>query len=116
MSADTATELLTYWLIPAEPAASYFCSLISDFAHRFDAPVFEPHVTLHVTTAANENPSIVLEHALANVKPPRLSITGIGSSEEFTKTLFIQFQSDETLVRLSARTCVPPRRRNANIN
>jgi len=101
VSADSANEILAYWLIPAEPALSYFRSTINALAARFDASVFEPHVTLYVTNAAKENPAEVLTHAVANSKTYRLSIAGIDSSDEFTKTLFVQFQPDVALARLN---------------
>lgn len=101
MSVDSPDQILTYWLIPAEPALSWFRSLIDDLARRLDAPVFEPHVTLYVTKAADENPVGVIATAFANVEPPRLSIAGVDFSDEFTKTLFVQLQPDATLTRLS---------------
>ena len=100
---DATDEILTYWLIPAEPARSYFRSLISDLARRFDAPVFEPHVTLYVTEPGNENPADVLRETFRNIEPPRLSITAINYSEEFTKTLFVEFQPDELLASLNEK-------------
>ena len=98
-----ANEILAYWLIPAEGPWSYFRSLIRDLATRFDAPEFEPHLTLYVTSAGNDNPAGVLEDAFAHFQPLRLSITGIDHSDEFTKTLFVQFRPDETLARLSGK-------------
>lgn len=101
MSDNTATEILTYWLTPAEPARRYFRSLICDLALRLDAPVFEPHVTLYVTKAADENPAAVLQSALTNLKPLRLSIAGLDCSDKFTKTLYVQFHPEAALQRLS---------------
>lgn len=103
MGGDGANEILTYWLIPAEPARSYFRSLICDLALRWDAPVFEPHITLYVTKAADENPAAVLQNALANLKPLRLSLAGLDCSAKFTKTLYVQFQPDAALRRLSEK-------------
>lgn len=103
VSADAANEVLTYWLIPAEPARSHFRSLIQDLAGRFDAPVFEPHVTLYVTEPGNENPADVLKETLRNIKPPSLSIAAINYSDEFTKTLFVEFRPDELLGGLSRK-------------
>jgi hypothetical protein len=112
VSADAANEILTYWLIPAEPARSYFRSLISDLAGRFDAPVFEPHVTLYVTESGNENPAGVLRETFCLIEPPRLSITAINYSDEFTKTLFVEFRPDELLAglkeKLRAGSASPP--------
>ena len=101
VSVDAPNEILTYWLIPAEPTRSYFCSLIGDLARRFDAPVFEPHVTLYVTKATSENPASVLQSVLKNFKPLRLAVAGLDCSDEFTKTLYVQFEPDAALHRLS---------------
>jgi len=100
---DAPNEILTYWLIPAEPARSYFRSLIGELARRFDAPVFEPHVTLFVTEPGNENPAAVLRETLRNIEPPPLSITAIKYSDEFTKTLFAEFRPDEFLSSLNEK-------------
>ena len=96
-------DILTYWLIPAEGARSYFGSLIRDLALRFDAPVFEPHVTLYVTQVANEDPAAVLQSALADFRPLRLSVAGLDCSDKFTKTLYVQFQPDAALQKLSEK-------------
>jgi len=103
VSADTADEILAYWLIPAEPAGSYFKSLIRDLARRFDAPAFEPHVTLYVTESQNEDPAGVLRTTFRNIEPPCLSISAINYSDEFTKTLFVEFRPDEWLARLNEK-------------
>ena len=44
----TRQTVIAYWLIPSEPALSFFQRIINDLACRYDAPVFEPHVTIHV--------------------------------------------------------------------
>src|SRR5205085_8060365 len=96
-------KILTFWLLPAEPARTFFSNLIAELAARFDAPIFEPHVTLYVTSAENEDAAGLLARAAANAKPYRLRITGIDYSDEFTKTVFVQFQSDAGLSELSAQ-------------
>jgi len=103
VSADSAGKIVTYWLMPAEPALSYFRALIRDVALRLDAPLFEPHVTLYVTKSAEENPQAVLQSTLTKFKPFRLSITGLHGSDEFTKTLYVQFQLDAELGKLSEK-------------
>lgn len=81
---------------------SYFASVISDLAARFDAPVFEPHVTIYGTKAGGDNADELLKRVLVDRGPHRLFSSGIDYSEEFTKTLFVQFESSEELTRLSA--------------
>ncbi|MDP9099228.1 MAG: hypothetical protein M3N48_09590 [Verrucomicrobiota bacterium] len=100
MERGVTDEILTYWLIPAEPARAHFRSLIQDLARRFDAPAFEPHVTLHVTEPGNENPASVLKETFRNFKPPCLSITAISYSDDFTKTLFVEFRPEALLASL----------------
>jgi hypothetical protein len=102
VSVETADEILTYWLIPAEPAANHFRSLIRDLAERFDAPIFEPHITIYVTKTNHEDPHGILARVLNNRGPYRLSTVGVDYSDEFTKTLFVQFEPDADVTRLSS--------------
>ncbi|HWM23992.1 MAG TPA: 2'-5' RNA ligase family protein [Chthoniobacterales bacterium] len=92
--------IVAYWLMPAEPARSFFASVIAELAARFDAPVFEPHVTIYAGDQENDNPTQALNHALAECRPFRLSVRGIQYSDEFTKTVFVQFESSPALSHL----------------
>jgi len=83
--------VIAYWLTPAEPARSFFRSLVKDLARRYNAPLFEPHVTIYVgSNHADAVKSAISEAARAN-KPIKLKAVGIGHSSEFIKTLFVQF-------------------------
>jgi hypothetical protein len=95
-------KIVAYWLCPDEPMQTYFATLINHLATKFDAPVFDPHVTLYVTDAANENPSAVLEPILIDRGPYRLAVRRVDHSEKFTKTVFVQFEPDTELARLSS--------------
>ena len=92
--------IVAYWLCPAEPELTYLATIINDLAVRFDAPAFEPHVTLYLTNAEKEDPCAVLEKVLKGRGPCRLSIRGLEYSEKFTKTLFVQFEPDAEVTRL----------------
>ena len=94
-------RVIGYWLCPGEPARSRFGELIENLATRFDAPVFEPHVTIYVTSAEPKNPEAVLEKVLKARRPFRLTVVGLDYSAKFTKTLFVQFAPDPELARLS---------------
>ena len=95
-------HILTYWLIPAEPARSYFASIISDLAARFDAPVFEPHLTIYGTTMGKNDGAALLAQVVAGCPTYSLRLSGVGHSDEFTRTVFVEFHPSETLSRLSA--------------
>jgi 2'-5' RNA ligase len=97
----TYGENVTYWLCPAEPARSEFARLIGDLAARFDAPVFEPHVTIHVTRADQEDPASVLDKIVKGRRPYRLNVRGVNYSDKYTKTLFVQLAPTAELAQLS---------------
>ena len=94
--------VIAYWLIPAEPAHSFFQGAINDLARRYEAPLFEPHVTIHV----GANHIDAAEHALSKAARECQSVTvkalGIDYSDEFIKTLFVQFALNTKLQQLNA--------------
>jgi 2'-5' RNA ligase len=101
MTGHEPKSLLAYWLVPAEPARSFFVSAIADLAARFDAPRFEPHLTVSAGPKGNENPEEVLRGAFADCEPFRLSVRDVQCSDEFTKTVFMQFEPSLELLRLN---------------
>jgi 2'-5' RNA ligase len=84
-------NVIAYWLIPSDPAHRFFQGIINDLARRYDAPLFEPHVTIHVGEPCADLAETALAHAAGNRKPIRLKPLEIDQSEEFIKTLFVQF-------------------------
>jgi len=44
--------VLAYWLLPAPPAREFFRATIGRLAAQYDAPLFEPHLTLAVGSDA----------------------------------------------------------------
>jgi len=93
--------IVAYWLCPAEPAGSHFCGIISDLAGRFDAPVFEPHVTIYVANGGSESPAAILAQLVKGREPYRLFVRGVEYSDKYTKTLFVQLAPDAELALLS---------------
>ena len=97
--------VIAYWLIPAEPARRFFQSLIEDLARRYDAPVFEPHVTIHVGANHVHAAEKALSKAPQECQPINLEALGIDHSHEFIKTLFLQFTPNTKLQQLNAIVC-----------
>jgi 2'-5' RNA ligase len=93
--------VIAYWLIPSEPAHSFFQALINDLARRYDAPVFEPHVTIHVGADRADAAEEVLANAARLFKLTGLTPLGIDQSNEFIKTLFVQFAMTAELRRIN---------------
>lgn len=93
--------VISFWLIPAEPAHTLFQGIINDLAGRYDAPVFEPHVTIHVGNDRADLTETVLEHAARECTGITLTPLGINQSEEFVKTLFVRFALNPELQQLN---------------
>jgi hypothetical protein len=73
--------------------------MISGLARRYDAPVFEPHVTIHigadcVKAAKNAVAKVARESTLI-----RLRTLAIDHSNLFVKTLFVQFARSAQLAK-----------------
>ena len=97
----TRQTVIAYWLIPSEPAHSFFQRTINDFAHRYDAPVFEPHVTIHVGADRPDAAENALGDAARECKRIGLTPLGIDQSDEFIKTLFVQFVMSAELRKMN---------------
>jgi hypothetical protein len=97
------TTVIAYWLLPADPAQSFFANLIGELADRFDAAHFNPHLTIFLAPENSRAPAEVLaELGAVSIK---LTSIDIGVSEQFTKTLFVRFEKTEALRRLNAAIC-----------
>jgi 2'-5' RNA ligase len=89
---------IVYWLMPADPERELFCDIIRILYKQFDAPNFDPHLTVLVTKEDRQSPANVLKQIKAS--PIRLSVRGISFADEFTKTLFVRMESSKPLEEL----------------
>lgn len=83
--------VIAYWLIPGQATRNYFQTVINDLAQRYDAPVFEPHVTVHVGANCRDAVDEVLSKVAQSCEPIVLRPLEVSNSSEFTKTLFVRF-------------------------
>jgi 2'-5' RNA ligase len=97
----TRRTVIAYWLIPSEPAHSFFQRTINDLAHRHDAPIFEPHVTIHVGADRADAAKNALGDVARECKLIGLTPLAIDQSEEFIKTLFVQFALSAELRKIN---------------
>jgi 2'-5' RNA ligase len=95
--------VIAYWLIPTEPARSYFQNVVNDLAERYAAPEFEPHVTVHVGVDCTDTVDEVLSKAGRNSKRIALQVLNVSSSSEFVKALFVRFTPSAQLEQLNQR-------------
>ena len=93
---------LSYWLVPADQPLVFFQHLIETLAHAQQAPVFAPHLTIYSgESPAAESPLSIIPRAMSGVNEIRLQVGGISYSDQFTKTLFVQFHQSELLTRIT---------------
>ena len=90
-------RVTTYWLIPSRAESELFRKIIRILAKEFDAPLFDPHLTL-----CRPDDVKLLGKALSKIHavPLRLRIREIAHSAKFTKTLFVRFKPSKALERL----------------
>jgi 2'-5' RNA ligase len=93
--------VIAYWLIPAEPARSFFQDLINYLALRYNGPVFEPHVTIYVGADRKGTAESALLKAAPDCKQIALQALEVSHSSEFIKTLFLQFALNTKLRQLN---------------
>ena len=92
---------IAYWFIPAEPARSFFQRVINDLARQYDAPFFEPHLTIHVGSHRASVAEKALSTAARDCKPVTLKSLEVDHSSEFIKTLFVRFSITTPLEELN---------------
>jgi 2'-5' RNA ligase len=93
--------VIAYWLIPSESAHSFFQGMIKELARRYDAPVFEPHVTVHVGANGLDTAERALSKASRDCKRIGLTPLEIDHSSQFIKTLFVRFDLNTKLRQLN---------------
>ena len=94
---------VSFWLMPEKEDREFFQELIKQLANLYDAPVFEPHVTIYAGEyAATESPTKLIEQAIQGIPRFSLTVDQILYSELFKKTVFVQFQPSVWLSQLSA--------------
>lgn len=93
-------RVIVYWLIPAKPQRELLRQIIDILASQFDAPRFEPHLTIFATAKDRGSPRKVLQRI--KVSPFRLTVGGIAFSSQFTKTLFVRLKNERAIEKLSS--------------
>ena len=101
---SAASRRFAVFLVPAPDDFRYAEGVIRELADRYDTPPFEPHVTLCTGSCADEGELAPLRRALAGAAaetgPLSLRVTGLGTTEEYFRTLFIAFEDEPALRRL----------------
>lgn len=98
-----AVSELGIWLLPAEPARSELAERIRELARQYDAPVFDPHITLYSGASEPFDAEAVLERVIAGLPALRVRTRGTAQTPQLFKTAFVQFERSPALNELAAR-------------
>lgn len=95
---EATNNLFSVWLIPDEEELA---EIIKDLAKKYNSPVFIPHLTLlaDVTISFDDLKSAV-DEVFENKKPFNIKKTRLNQSEQFFKTVFIEFELSDILKNL----------------
>ena len=91
--------------MPTEPAHSCFQQIINYLALQYDAPVFEPHVTIYVGADSTDAVDTTLSKGARDCQPIVLQALEVSHSDEFIKTLFVEFGLNSKLRQLNQVIC-----------
>ena len=93
---------VSFWLIPSEEDRAFFQEIIDNLAKEYDAPVFMPHVTIYSGEyTPEESPTELLENAIQGIQSFSLKIENLLYTDEFSKTLFVQFSQNSRLSQIA---------------
>ncbi len=93
-------DVVAFWLLPAAGTCAFFETLIAELATRCTAPPFEPHVTIGGGDIGEKRAGEILQK-ISTREPIQLEVERVDFSEEFTKTLFVQFRSSREIEALN---------------
>lgn len=93
---------VSFWLIPSEEDRAYFQEIIDTLAREYDAPTFTPHVTIYFGEyMADEYVAELVEEAIRGVPGFSLKVDKVLYTDEYTKSLFVQFHPSSILSQIS---------------
>jgi hypothetical protein len=93
---------VSFWLIPGEEDRAFFQEIIDNLAKEYDAPVFTPHVTIYSGEyTPEESPAELLGNAIQGIQNFSLRVEQLLYTDQFTKTLFVQFYQNSLLTQIS---------------
>lgn len=93
--------MIGYWLMPAAAQKRQLAAVIEQLARKYDAPLFEPHVTLYSSDDDEAAAAALVERVAPRFAPVTLLVCCVEQSARFTKSLFVQFENNADAQRLS---------------
>ncbi len=99
----TGTALkVGYWLMPGIGHSARWQAVVDDLASRYSGPAFEPHLTLYFGPLLPEDtPEVLADLSNEMLGKIRLNVLGLGFSDVFTQSCFLQMEGVPQLAGVS---------------
>ena len=92
------------WLMPDAACEAVLRDLVDDLADRFDAPRFQPHLTLVEDQPRSAHDLVPLVARIAaGVEAFEMPVTAIGTSEQYFRSFYALFEASGPLLELKRR-------------
>ncbi len=86
------------FLTPSDTDFNYTANLIRELCGKYDMPAFEPHVTVYSGALSDlDGLKQTVSTAVSGIGSFSLRVREIGCSEEYFRSLFIEFEEDPVL-------------------
>lgn len=96
------TYFFSLWIVPNRINYHYFEKIINDLSYQFNAPNFQPHVTVYTGICTEkENLKEVILRSISMYQNITLNIKGIGCSNNFFRSLYVDFGIDPILLTIN---------------
>lgn len=94
-------ELFSVWLVPQKDDEEELTNTVNNLATEHSSPIFNPHLTLIGDVSVSyENLKSAVDETALNQSEFTVKSAGLNQSEAFFKTVFIEFEINETLKNL----------------
>ena len=91
-------NFFSIWLVPQDDDKLYLEKVIFKLANENYSPAFTPHLTIcGDITITLEKLKSAFDNAFNQAKPFKIKKTGVGQSEDFFKTVYIEFEINQEL-------------------
>lgn len=94
-------DTFSVWLVPQKEDKEYLDGIIRELAQKYDSPIFIPHITLFVDVKmAEDRLKSLTEEIFSGIKPFVVRKKDLNQSDNFFKTVFIEFEQNEIFKKL----------------
>ena len=102
-------NLFSVWLVPQRKEEKELNKIVKNLAKKYNSPIFIPHLTLLGNAMISfEALKSIVDEVFEDKKPLTIKKTKLNQSEQFFKTVFIEFELSDILknffIALSKKT------------